>query len=382
MRSTISWAAIAALLLAAVGAATATPASAVTAITVSPVHLELAAPAGDQRSERITVRNDGNRPFEASVEVLPLDRATVERSAVAWLNVSPRRVQLDPGQDETVGVSVAVPDDQPAGGYYATVAFSVGGAAPEGQTSVGISGRIVVAVMLLVGTADELTREPVIERLAPFIEADGQIGVRAVIHNTGNSHAWLAGDVTVRTAERASAGELTFSHKSILPDEHRLLTTMGTLPLAEDEAYTATVTFTGGDGGQIRESIDFSVNAQLDLRDVAICQSRDRGPTVSLTLRNQGGLGLDLIGRLIIRDEQGQPVDAVPLAMGPLWPGDSAPVSLEVPTVLPTGRYTLVVRIAYGPDLVIEREIAFSIGGTDGTDGAEGVPAPSCASAR
>ena len=64
---------------------------------------------------------------------------------------------------------------------------------PDADGTAGVSGRILVPVLLTVHGEGDLTRRPVFERAALFLEQDGRLGGRVAVHNDGNVHVPLTG---------------------------------------------------------------------------------------------------------------------------------------------------------------------------------------------
>jgi hypothetical protein len=369
------------ILLVAVAAAVlagSAPASAEVTIAVSPALLELDGSAGGRGDVEVTVSNNGDEPFEIVTAVEPLQDLVDDRSAVEWSSVEPSRLRLEPGEDRTARLTLAIPDDVASGGRYATVAFST--VAPGENAGTAVSGRILVPVLLTVEGRGDLTRLPVLERAALFLEADGTLGVRAQVRNDGNAHVPIAGDAEVAIPGTDRPGRMSVAMGRVLPGTTRVYAGDSSLTLPLGATYDVSLTL-GVPADQealgvpdIHRTFSASAIPELVLEDPRVCENADRGPTVTVGLDAEGDLGVVAAVRFEIRDAAGAPVPGAGASRAVLaWPMDATGVSADLTDPLPAGEYTLVTSAALGGGGAVETRLAFSVGGDPAT------AAPPCA---
>ncbi|MGH2561592.1 MAG: hypothetical protein ACRDJH_21200, partial [Thermomicrobiales bacterium] len=158
-------------------------------IGVTPSVLDLFADPGDEGVQDITVFNDSEQPVAATVEVDQLGNVADDYSAVEWLSVEPREVELQPGEETAVLLSIDVPDDIASGGRYASVKVTTKAAERDDAGSgVTIAGQLVVGVLFTVIGDGDVVKEISVEQFAPVLEPDGRVGFHGQMTNTGNIH--------------------------------------------------------------------------------------------------------------------------------------------------------------------------------------------------
>lgn len=364
--------------LAAATVLVAAPATAEVSISVSPALLELDGSAGARGGVQVSVSNPGDEAFDVIASLATLPGMEGERSALEWLAVTPERLSLEPGDEGFVEFSVDIPDGVASGGRYATLALVT--APPGGDAGTGMAGRIVVPVLLTVSGIGELTRRPNIARSALFLEPDGRLGARTEVHNDGNVHMPLAGEVTIAAPGPEIHADLRIPLGRVLPGATRAYATDATLPLPLGETYEITVRLGApADVTAFDPLLEATAQAEatprLTLTDLAVCENIDRGPSVSATVANEGTLGLVPTMTFEVRGVQGGSVRGSTSAQAVAWPGDRLAVASELPDPLPAGSYTLLARASLGVGEAVEASVPFDIGGD------ASIAAPPCATA-
>jgi hypothetical protein len=356
-----------------------TPAHADLGFSVIPGLIDLQATPGATGSQEIVVSNTGTEAFTASVIIEPVASAPVERSAVGWLTASTDFVELEPGEEETVTIGIVVPDGVASGGYYARVSFTT---LNEDVTanSAALAGQLGVGLLLTIEGGGAITREGRITQFAPVLEADGRIGFRMQVVNDGNTHLIApSGAVTVTLAGGSPFGSLELLElPPLLPGAEAMLVSQGSLPLTDGGDFRADATFTYQDGSEdgatLTASTSFTISPELTLAAASVCENLDRGPTLAVTLQNEGELGLQPLVTLLLESATGQTLGTAPVGGGLLlWPGEQEQIAIDFPERLVSGAYRLITTVQFDPTAEpIVQETSFQIGGL------EGHPAPLC----
>jgi hypothetical protein len=353
------------LMLVLGGALAASPARAQVTIGVSPSIVELSVPAGGEGSVDLSVNAESAEPFDATVEVVPLDdRVDSSLSVPEWLTVSQSSITLEPGQSAVITVTIKVPEDQPSGARYAGVAITIGGGDAEGTTA-AISGRLLVPLLMIVEGEGGIERTAEVERFAPVLELDGRLGFRALVRGTGNVHVSASGLAIVTLEDGADYGTLDFVQTRVYPGRAALLSTTTTLPVQAGTAFNASAEVEYGADDPATADTAFAFTPDLAVSG-SVCENLDRGPTITTELINDGTLGVVTTLQLAVGLPDGGRIgESNPMEPQIAWPSDTSTFSADLPERLPTGDYVLTVSALTGASAdPIVQEIPFSIGGT------------------
>ena len=343
------------------------PARADVTLSVSPSLVELRVTPEGEGSFNVSVANDGNEPFGVTASVEPYKQATGDGSAAGWLKVDPPALQLQPGQRETVTVTVTVPANVAAGGRYAMIGFKTGPVQVDGGSagSTAVAGQLGVPVMIDVDAPGQRTRAAALTRLVPVLEADDRIGFRAALANTGTLHVNArGGTIEVSRADGSPAGRLELAESTaVLPGSTELLQAVGSLPLDEAAGYQARASLDWGGDAPATAEASFSTRASLQIVELGARESAERGPTIRLGLRNDGDVGLAPRIQLGLRDSEGRIVGTTTPPQPPTIPaGESIEIESQLPRRLSSGDYEVLANVAYGARGVVERQASFRVG--------------------
>ncbi len=350
-------------------------ASAAVSLRVSPALVEMEADPGAKGGQPITVENNGDEIIEITTGVEPYKQATDKWSAVEWLHAEPASFALEPGETREIDVKIDVPDGLKSGGRYAMVTFTTGGGQTEGNGA-SIAGKIGVAFLVTVDGKGKIKRDVELDQFAPVLEQDGRIGFEALLRNTGNVHASPAGVVTILDSHDKPFGSLEIpASTALLPGDQTVLTAQGSLPMAQSDQYHAEVAVNYGAKKAAKKEISFTPIAKLAVTGIQVCENLDRGPTLTIGLKNEGGLGLTPPVTLELRNKSGEVAPQPNSAEAAIiWPGEESTIVAEIADRLPSGDYTIHLRADYAlPDAdghevlpPIEQDFDFSIGGLGG----------------
>lgn len=352
-------------------------ASAEVTIAVFPALMDLEAPAGATGQQTITFSNDGDEPVDGTIAVTEVSGLDPAHSAVSWLTLSASEAHLAPGEKLDVVASIVVPENVPSGGYYAQVSLGTG--APDAGSNAGaISGQISNGIMITVDGDGDIVRGVSVDQIAPVFEADGRIGFVAQLTNSGNVHLLEpSGVIQVLNADGSPLGSLEILPTTpLLPGVTKLFATQGSLPLTAGAAYTANVSLTYLHAEKPETSqLGFTAASDLAIETLSICENLDRGPSITLSIRNSGSVAFRPAIAIAVSDPSRELVTAAPAEAGLIWPQESTEVVIEYPQRLESGTYSLTATIAIAAAAQpLVQELPFQIGGVNGT------PIPICGS--
>lgn len=355
-----------ALALAAGGALLARPAAASLTIGVTPSLLELKATPGSTGTQELTVSNQGDEAFDATVDVAAAPGATEAASAASWLTAAPAQIHLAPNTTQKLTVTIAVPRGLASGGYYALVTVTTGATQIQGSGA-GIAGRLGVPFLFTVTGTGPLTKTATLEKFAPVLEADGRVGFRALLRNSGNLYVVASGQVAVNQADGKKYASLDFpATTAILPANERLLQTQGTIPMQPGAAFTAAATIDFGAKQTLAGTAAFTFEPPaVAASGLGVCENLDRGPTLTATLRNDGDLGALPAVKLAVRQKSGSDLGAASLPQPPIaWPHDRQTITADFPQRLVTGAYVFTLTVQTPSGQPMTTDFPFQIGGT------------------
>lgn len=350
--------------------ALAAPSSAQVSFGVSPSILQLTAAPGSTGEQTLEIVNNSDEATPVTLEIVAFPDLSPEFSAVDWITLGASEVDLVPEGQTPVNVAIAVPENAATGGAYAQILITSGNN-PDSTDEVQIGGQLVVGVLFEIEGDGEVRREIEATQLAPTLEQDGRVGFRAEISNTGNTLAFLTGEMELTAAgDDEPTASLQVGLNRILPSITGAVSSEGSLPLPAGSEWTAATTIYPGDPAEIDNlkpveiESEFSVDPHLEI-GASICENLDRGPTISLELNNAGSIGLVPAVSLSLTTSTGNVIASIiPQDASVAWPGENTSTAIEGLPQLDGGDYTLTVSalIVQGLDPIVT-EVPFSIGG-------------------
>lgn len=352
------------------------PASAEISLGVTPAVLDLAAPAGGSGSVEVRVDNDGSDAFEVTTSVFELDNDPVLPSAVAWSEVTPKRLRVEPGDTGVLTLALDVPRKTAPGGHYAALSIATAPLSDEqeGPNAAGVAGRIVVPVLIAVSSDDRVTPEavPLLERSALFLQSDGSLVARADIHNHGGTHIALQGEAQVRRPNDGPTDDPLFSAEipvgRVLPETTRTHSAFTSFRLAPDSLYDVSLKLGETDGGRyhgaplIDDTFRVRTTADVSLDDLALCSTPDGTMAPSVSILNEGALGVSpSVAFWVEAPGVGRVAAAQQVHAPRSWPQDSVHISSTFNKPIGDGEYVLVADVSYGPDQTLQAELPFTV---------------------
>lgn len=323
------------------------PIAAAISLRVTPAILSLEAVPGATGEQPITIANEGDEAVEIATGIEPYQGAGGDYSAVDWLSVEPAAFTLNGGKSREAIVRINVPDGIPSGGRYALVTFTTG-SGPSGEGSgTSVAGKLGAAMLLVVDGHGDLLEQADLVRFGPVLEPDGRVGFRALISNTGNVHFRPSGSVDLRLGDGAPYASLEIpEERTILPGQQALVSAHGSVPVEDAATYAAVAHFAYGQDGTLTSEHTFAATAALEVAELVVCENLDRGPTLTATLVNSGGLGFFPLVRFAVYTADGNfEGDTSPLQPQLVWGGDTLDIVADFPERLVSGEYQLRVQV-------------------------------------
>lgn len=213
-------------------------AQSISGLSAIPPRLEIEAKPGQTVTKEIKVRNEGQvlrniaietKDFIVSdsvgtpIQVEGVDETVNRWAASTWIQVSPSKLTLKPGETRSLSLTVIVPAKATAGGHYAMVLHS-----PDlGKISFDGSGA---AVQTRVGTLIYITvpgnikeSAQVKEFSAPKFLEYGPVNFTTAITNFSDVHILPLGKITVTNLLGLKTGEVVLPETRIFPLTNRII---------------------------------------------------------------------------------------------------------------------------------------------------------------
>lgn len=208
-------------------------------LTAIPPRLEIAADPGEVIAQQIKVRNEGDSQLGLQIKVQDFIVADKEGTPVPvtkeisgqwaaslWMNVSPQKFLLNPGETKALDLVAVVPEDASPGGHYAVIFYSpVEGTAGKQEGSLtgatGISPNVgTLAYITVSGDIKEEAR--VIRMDIPKFQEYGPIKITTEIDNLSDIHIKPLGIVKIYDWFGKLKTTLKFEEKNIFPTASRV----------------------------------------------------------------------------------------------------------------------------------------------------------------
>lgn len=198
---------------------------------------DLIADPGETVTRQIRVRNLGESEMAIQAKVLDfivedqegtpvfLREETVldNRWAMSlWINVSPTRFTIKPGETKELDLVVVVPEDGTPGGHYAAVAYE----AVDSYDPAGGSGTQVVptvATLLYLKVRGDIAEDALVKRLdIPKFSEFGPIPIESEIENLSDIHIRPVGTIRIYGLLNRLATTLKLDEKNIFPGKSKI----------------------------------------------------------------------------------------------------------------------------------------------------------------
>lgn len=208
-------------------------------ITAIPPRLELEAPPGEVITRQLKVKNEGDSQIALEVKVqdfivadnegtpVPVEEETADRWAASrWINVSPQKLVLNPGETKALDFVAVIPEEAAPGGHYAIVFYSpVGtiGATPEGELTGQTSIAPNVGTLVYFTVPGDVQEDARVLRfqLPRWVEY-GPIKITTEIENLSDLHIKPLGTIRIYDMFGRLITTLKLEEKNIFPGTSRV----------------------------------------------------------------------------------------------------------------------------------------------------------------
>lgn len=206
------------------------------AITISPLKIDIALDPGQTQQYEITLYNETKEPvyLTGTLEAVTpkgedgeaeISKPEKNNLAVSWIKLPVNSFELKPGQIAHVPLIVNIPATAPVGGYYLASMWQTSFAPKKDQSQIGVSSRI--GAILLIRVNGEVKEQL---NVADFKITDGQkwssyknVGFSVRLENQGNVHVSPQGQLVIKNMFGGVSASLPFNSEkgNILPSSVR-----------------------------------------------------------------------------------------------------------------------------------------------------------------
>ncbi|HWS48919.1 MAG TPA: hypothetical protein VN174_02645 [Candidatus Methanoperedens sp.] len=196
-----------------------------------PPRLEINAKPGDVITKEIKVRNESKNEkyIDTSIQDFivtdnigtPLqiensDQSTNRWTASSWIQVSPSKIRLKPGETKSLVLTVITPEDAIPGGHYAMVLHTPNNEVTISQTGAAIQTNVGTLVYITI--PGEITENASIKEFsAPKFSEYGPINFKTTITNLSDIHITPAGSVNIYNMFGLKTSSLKLENTNIFP---------------------------------------------------------------------------------------------------------------------------------------------------------------------
>lgn len=238
-------------------------AQSVLGLSAIPPRLEVSLQPGATITKEIKVRNESKsvKIIDTSVkdflvlddlgtpkQIDDLDEISNRWAASTWIQVSPSRLRLLPGETRSLQLTVITPDDAAPGGHYAVVLHT-----PQQDGFLTDTGAFIqtnVGTLVYITVPGDISENALVRDFsAPFFSEYGPINFTTVITNLSDIHITPAGSIRVKNWLGGTTASLSLLPTNIFPNVNRTLNNVLDKKWLLGR-YTATLTAAYGSTGQ------------------------------------------------------------------------------------------------------------------------------------
>lgn len=240
-----------------------------TSVQVSPVRFDWEMNSGDEKSQRINLKNFSDKPYAVSVYVedfyVSEDSTNTEffvpdenhpykaYDMINWVNTSEKEIVLAPNESRFMDFTVKVPEDAPSGGYYGSVFFqyqehNVDEGDPN-ASKLKINTRAGVLLTLAVQGDEPLNKSGELQTFESLKKLywDAPAMFATKVLNNGNIHYLLTGDIEI-TRFGKDVAKINVTPKIYYPGRTRMVESKWEFGLLDIGPFTAKVNLESEDG--------------------------------------------------------------------------------------------------------------------------------------
>ncbi len=204
-----------------------------TKVTVSPPRLEFKVKPGSVIQKAIKVHNGGDSELGLAVKVqdfivsddrgtpIPVKAKVARRwAASTWIQASPSKFILRPGETKVVDIAIVVPEKANPGGHYAVVFFQPAAAAASPETASAIMPSVGTLFYLTVpGPVKE--NAFVVRMEAPTWQEYGPVKIVSEVENLSDIHIRPRGTIRIYDWLGRPIATLKLKEQNIFPNTVR-----------------------------------------------------------------------------------------------------------------------------------------------------------------
>jgi hypothetical protein len=208
-------------------------------ITAIPPRLEIKADPGEVVTRQLKVKNEGNTQLGLEVKVrdfvvfdkkgtpLPVEADLSNRWAASlWINVSPKKFLLNPGETKALDFVAVVPENANPGGHYAVVFYAPvkGEITPqEGDITSGTGVSPNVGSLIYLTVSGDIKEDARVVRMdVPRFSEYGPIAITTEIMNLSDVHIRPRGGIKVYDWLGREKATLNLKEQNIFPGSTRI----------------------------------------------------------------------------------------------------------------------------------------------------------------
>lgn len=200
-------------------------------LTAIPPRLEITVNPGQIITKEIKVRNESNQERTIStsskdfivtddlgtpLQVENNDQSDNRWAASSWIQISPTRLKLKPGETKSLIVTIITPENALAGGHYAMILHTPNNQTVISQTGASIETNVGTLVYLTV-TGDIIENASVKEFSAPKFSEYGPVNFKTIITNLSDIHITPAGSISIYNMLGAKTAQIELKNTNIFP---------------------------------------------------------------------------------------------------------------------------------------------------------------------
>jgi len=200
-------------------------------LTAIPPRLEIIAKPGQVLTKEIKIRNESKNEKTISTSVrdfividdlgTPLQIENTDQSAnrwtaSSWIQISPSKLKLKPGETKSLVLTVITPDDALAGGHYAMVLHTPGSDITISQTGAAVQTNVGTLVYITI-PGDITENASIKEFSAPKFSEYGPINFKTIVTNLSDIHITPAGSINIYNTLGFKTAQIKLDNTNIFP---------------------------------------------------------------------------------------------------------------------------------------------------------------------
>lgn len=200
-------------------------------LSAIPPRLEVTLKAGEVISKEIKIRNESkvDKLITTSIQDFividnhgtPLQIENTDQSvnrwaASSWIQVSPTKLLLKPGETKALVLTIIAPENAIPGGHYAMIIHTPDGNLTMNQTGTAVEAKVGTLVYVTIpGTVNE--NASIKKFSAPRLSEYGPIDFKTTVTNLSDIHITPAGTIKVTNLFGLPVAKINLSNTNIFP---------------------------------------------------------------------------------------------------------------------------------------------------------------------